>query len=61
MRHMILIFAATLGLAACGDGGKTVVVTPPQPQSSTVVVPQGATVICPNGNSATYANGAYRC
>ncbi len=61
MRPLILVFIASLGLAACGhDDAKTVVVQPQQ-QPTTVIVPQGATVICPNGSTAIYSAGAYRC
>lgn len=65
----VVLFVAMLGLSACGDGEKTVVVQPqpaqtvvvPADQPPVVVVPEGATVICPDGTTAELSGGAYRC
>ena len=64
-----ILFVAALGLSACGDGEKTVVVQPepaqtvvvPAQQPPVVVVPEGATVICPDGSTAVFSDGVYRC
>jgi hypothetical protein len=64
-----ILFVALLGLTACGDGEKTVVVQPepaqtvvvPAQQPPVVVVPEGATVICPDGSTAVFSDGVYRC
>ena len=67
--RIAILFVAALGLSACGDGEKTVVVHPepaqtvvvPAQQTPVVVVPEGATVICPDGSTAEFSDGVYRC
>jgi hypothetical protein len=67
--RIALLFVVVLGLSACGDGEKTVVVQPepaqtvvvPAQQPPVVVVPEGATVICPDGSTAELSDGVYRC
>jgi hypothetical protein len=66
--RVALLLVAVLGLSACGDGERTVVVQPEPaqtvvvpPQQPTIVIPEGARVICPSGSAAVYSDGVYRC
>jgi hypothetical protein len=66
--RVAMLVVAVLGLSACDDGERTVVVQPepaqtvvvPQ-QQPTVIIPQGATVICSDGSTAVFSDGVYRC
>ena len=67
--RVAILFVAVLGLSACGDGERTVVVQPepaqtvvvPAQQPPVVVVPEGVTVICPGVSTAEFSDGVYRC